>query len=53
VTLSLDYDGPPGNPFDGEEDLGLVLLRAKSSQIEYTNDEKGNHLELNLQTGEE
>ena len=52
VTLSLDYDGPPGNPFDGEEDLGLILLRAKSSQIEYTNDEKGNHLKLNLQTGE-
>ena len=52
VTLSLEYDGPPGNPFDGEEDLGLILLRAKSSQIEYTNDEKGNHLKLNLQTGE-
>ena len=52
VTLSLDYDGSPGNPFDGEDDLGLILLRAKSSKIDYTNDEKGNHLKLNLQTGE-
>ncbi|MBQ6900503.1 MAG: amino acid ABC transporter ATP-binding protein [Firmicutes bacterium] len=51
VILSLDYDGLHGDPFEGKEDIGIMLLRAKSSQIQYSNDKDGNHLKLNLKTG--
>lgn len=52
ALLALDYNGPNGDPFAGaKEDLGLQLLRFKTSQIRYENDENGNHLKFQLDTG--
>ena len=54
ALLSLDYNGPNRDPFaNDEEDLGLQLLRSKTSLIRYENDEEGNHLKFQLDTGRE
>ena len=49
AAMTLDYDGPPQDPFAGHtDDLGLRLLRANTIDIQYAHDGDGSHLQFQV-----
>jgi len=49
AAMTLDYDGPPQDPFAGHaDDLGLRLLRANTREILYAHDGDGSRLQFQV-----